>query len=561
MTNIEENIYKFCLKNAFDHGGNASQGAIIGKLIAENPSIKTKMKEVAPLIAKIVQKVNKMSPDDQEKELRKKYPELLEKKVQEKKLPELANAVEGKVIMRMAPNPNGPLHIGHARMIILNDEYTKKYKGTLILRFDDTDPKNENKRPVKEAYEWAEEDLKWLGVQYHRVERASARFDEYYKFFQELLEKGFAFVCTCEKEDRNEIDYTKQTLESKQCPCTKHSSKENLDRWKKMLSGEYKQGQAVGRMLTPPGEKDPSVINWPTFRIIDNPVHPFETNKKVWPMLDFASAYDDHDMATTHIIRGKDLSASERKQKIIYEYMDWKYPEVAIYGKFTPREDMIISKSKITEGIRNGIFTGYDDVRLSLLRSYKKRGIVPQAIRNYMINLGLTQHETTVDLDILYNENRKLIDEDSNRYFAVIDPVELEFKGLQKTETTAPLYPDKPERGERKLKIMNNKVFISKTDSHLKMGEIFRILQLANFAYGRPCEFVEEMGKADKKLQWVSEGIPIDITWNDGSIKKGLVEMSILEEKAQTHMQLERIGYCYLEKISKEVVKAFFTHE
>lgn len=559
---IEESIYKFCLKNAYDHQGKASQGAIIGKLIAEEPSNKDKMKELAPLIAKTVAQVNKIPLEQQEKELKEKYPELLEKKVEEKVLPELPNAVEGKVVMRMAPNPNGPLHIGHSRMIILNDEYTKKYKGKLILRFDDTDPKNDNKKPMKEAYAWAEEDLKWLDVGYRQVERASARLNKYYSFFTELLEKGFAFVCTCEKEHHTEIDYSKMKEPKQACPCRPLSKEEHSKRWQKMLSGEYKQGQAVGRIKTSSGEKDPAVIDWPTFRIVDEPEHPLVNDKHVWPMLDFASAYDDHDMGTTHIIRGKDLVSSEKKQRVIYDYLNWKYPETAVHGKVFPQDDMVISKSQIYAGIKEGKYSGYDDIQLATLRAFRRKGILPQAIRNYMVNLGLTQHETTLDKNILYNENKKLIDAKSNRYFAVLEPVEIELKGLTKTEATAPLYPEKPERGERTLKILDNKAFIAGTDAkNLKKGEKFRLLQLANFSYGKPCAFVEETGKVEKKLHWVSEGVPLEVVWSDGFVKAGLVEKGILDEKPGTHVQFERMGYFYLEHVGVGGVRAYFTHE
>lgn len=556
----EDKIYAYTLENAITHDGKAVANSVLGKLFLEGLK-KENIKDVMPTIKEMVDNVNGMSLDKQNSEF-----ELLKKLVKERvheqreELPELQNAKSGKVVMRMAPNPNGPLHIGHARMIILNDEYTKRYKGKLILRFDDTDPKNDNKKPMKEAYKWAEEDLKWLGVKYDGVERASARLDKYYKFFEDLIKEDFAYVCTCEQESWSEMVRIKR----KACPCRSLGGEEHLERWQKMLKGKYKEGQAVGRLKTKITEKNPAVIDWPTFRIVDKPDHPFEKKAKVWPVLDFASAYDDHDFGVTHIVRGKDLATSEEKQRLLYDFLKWEYPETVVYGKFVTTEDMIISKSKIAEGIKAGIYSGYDDPRLSLLRAYRKKGIEPQAIRNYINSLGLTQHETTVALELLFNENKKVIDELSNRYFAVFDPKEIELKGYNKKEGVAPLYPDKPEKGHRHIKVVDNKVFVQVEDlKQIKRNEKFRLMWLANFTHGGEyCGFAEEVGPAEKKLQWVSsDGVPISLIMDDGSVRKGLAEYNVLKEKPGNHVQFERVGYAVLEKLTKKEVVAYFTHK
>ncbi len=556
----EEKILAYALENAVLHNGKAQTNSVLGKLFLEGLK-KENIRDVMPKLQEIVKKVNSMGKEEQQRDF-DGLKDLVKERVHEQReeLPDLPNAKPGKVVMRMAPNPNGPLHIGHARMIILNDEYSKRYKGKLILRFDDTDPKNDNKKPMKEAYAWAEEDLKWLGVKYDNVERASARLDKYYGFFEELIKKDLAYVCTCEQEAWSEMVRIKR----KACPCRSLGKEDHLKRWGEMLKGKFKEGKAVGRLKTSIDEKNPAVIDWPTFRIVDKPDHPFEKKAKVWPVLDFASAYDDHDFGITHIVRGKDLATSEEKQRLLYNFLKWKYPETVVYGKFMTTEDMIISKSKIAEGIKAGIYSGYDDPRLSLLRAYRRRGIEAQSIRNYINSLGLTQHETTVALDILFNENKKVIDEISNRYFAVFDPKEIELKGLDKKETTAPVYPDKPEKGLRKIKILDNKVFVQREDlKTIKHNEKFRLMWLANFTLGHEyCGFAEEIGPADKKLQWVSsDGIPISLVMDDGSIKRGLVEPNVLKEKPGKHVQFERVGYAVLENLSKKEVSAYFTHK
>jgi len=165
-------ILKHALINALDFNGRANPGSVIGKVIAELPQAKKDMASLGKLVVTVVNEVNALSLGQQKTQLEKFGPIKEPKKEEKKKgLPELEGAKQGKVIMRMAPNPNGPMHIGHCRMAVLNDEYVKKYKGKLILRFDDTDPKNPNKVPMKEAYGWMEEDMKWLGVKYHKVFR------------------------------------------------------------------------------------------------------------------------------------------------------------------------------------------------------------------------------------------------------------------------------------------------------------------------------------------------------------------------------------------------------
>jgi glutamyl-tRNA synthetase len=565
---MKDLIYKYVLQNAAKYDGKANAGSIIGKVIGDKPELKNDMKSLGREIAEAVKKVNVMKLSDQIAELQKIAPELLEEKkiVEDKRLPPLVN-VKGKVVMRLAPNPNGPLHIGHARMIILNDEYTKMYNGELILRFDDTDPKNDNKKPMKEAYAWAEEDLKWMNVKYDRIERASSRLDKYYKFFEELIGKDVAYVCTCEQEAWSELVRTKR----KACPCRSLSISDNLKRWHDMLSGKYKEGEVVGRLKTSIYEDDPALVDWPTFRLVDNPEHPFETRAKVWPMLDFASAYDDHDFGITHILRGKDLVSSEFKQKILYNYLNWKYPETMIYGKFVTKEDMVISKSKINEGMKSGKYIGYDDPRLAVLRAFKRRGIQAKAIRNYMLALGVSQSETTVDLDILFNENRKLIENEANRYFLVEDPMLIDIIGMKGAEIKLKLHPQIPEKGFRKY-IAGSKYYITKTDfENLGDGKVHRLMDCCNFTK-KGKEFVfhsfdyESFRDSSNKgmiIHYVpfENTVKFEVLMDNGTKINGLAETELINVKVDDIIQAERRFYCRLDAIDKGMYKFFFTHK
>ncbi|MFZ3077088.1 MAG: glutamate--tRNA ligase [Candidatus Aenigmatarchaeota archaeon] len=561
MSETEQIIRKHALANAAQFGGKASMGAVIGKVIAEKPELKVDMNALKQAVTKIISEVNALDLETQKKELEKTGWQKIEKE-QREGLPPLPNA-DTCVVMRMAPNPNGPLHIGHARMVILNDEYAKMYRGKLFLRFDDTDPKNPNKVPMKAAYKWIENDLKWLGVKYGKVFSASSRLPIYYKYFEKNLEAGNAYVCTCEQEAWSRMVRN----ERKPCPCKDLDAEENLKRWRNMLKHKLKEGQAVGRIKTDMDKiKDPAVIDWVAFRIVDKPQHPFsgKPRKKVWPMLDFASAIDDREFGITHIVRGKDLAISEARQRILYEYMGWKYPVAKIYGKIMTTEEMVVSKSKIAEGIKSGKFSGYDDPQLATLSAFRKRGILPEAIRNYMVGIGMNESETTVDLEILYAENRKLIDKTSDRYFFVAEPVEIELDKVPAKVVKAPLYP-----GGKKFRRIpaTKKIFVEKADFDADKGKEARLMHFCNIILDKKAKVTgSELKDARKaklsgmpktkevfvhvpKLHWVPKGaIKTKLVMPDGKIISGLAEPAAAKIKPNQIVQFERVGFARCDK-------------
>ncbi len=314
MSDVKKLILKHALVNAVAYGGKSTPGAVIGKVVAENPELKKDMQVLAKEVVKIVKQVNSWSLTEQKKELAK-FGKIEKPEIEQRVgLPELPN-VKGKVVMRFAPNPSGPLHIGHIRQALLNDEYVKRHKGKFILRFDDTDPKSDVKPPMKEAYHWIREDLKWLGVKVSQEAMASSRLETYYKYFEKLLEMGNAYVCTC---DANEWRERKERSEP--CEHRDDDARMQIERWKKMFK-KFKEGEAVARMKTDINHPDPAARDWATFRIIDKPNHVMVGNKyRVWPLLDFASSIDDHEFETTHIIRGVDLNISEVRQRFLYNY-------------------------------------------------------------------------------------------------------------------------------------------------------------------------------------------------------------------------------------------------
>ena len=202
-------ILKHALQNAVKYNGKASIGAVIGKVLQEKPELKSKIGEISKQINVIVNGINKLTVKEQEEKLKSMAPELLEKKHEEKKelLPELSN-VKGKPVLRLAPYPSGPLHIGNAYPYIVNDYYAKRYKGNLLLVIDDTIGSKE-KDISKDAYKLIPEGLKWLGIKFSKIYYKSDRLSIYYKYAEELIKKDKAYVCFCSQEELRENRYRK----------------------------------------------------------------------------------------------------------------------------------------------------------------------------------------------------------------------------------------------------------------------------------------------------------------------------------------------------------------
>ncbi|MBU4492217.1 MAG: glutamate--tRNA ligase, partial [Euryarchaeota archaeon] len=465
-------IKKYALQNAVKYNRMPQAGAVMGKVMAV-PELRPRAKEITSLVGEVLGEINQMLPGSWEEELEKLAPlllaELKEKKEPEKGLPPLE--INGTLVMRFAPNPNGPPTIGSARGIVVNSEYTKKYHGKLIIRFDDTDPAT--KRPMLEAYTWYLEDCKWLGAKPDEVIIASDRIPKYYEVAEELIQKDGAYVCFCEQEEFKALKDAK-----KACPHREQGVEKNLEFWHRMISGEYKEQEAVLRIKTDITHKDPAIRDWVAFRIIKTP-HPRVGDRYcVWPLLDFESAVEDHLLGTTHIIRGKDLIDSETRQRYIYKYMGWTYPKTLHWGRVQIHEFGKLSTSGLKKAIAEGVYTGWDDPRVPTIRALRRRGIRPDALRKFMTDLGLGETDISLSLDTLYAENRKLIDLIANRYFFVWNPVELEIEGAEPRTARAPLHPAKKEMREIPV---GTRVLVCRDDvDTLKAGERLRLKDLYN---------------------------------------------------------------------------------
>src|SRR5512136_687033 len=233
----KEILFLCALQNAVKHGGVPQSGAVIGMVMGAHPELRSRAKEVSALAREAIADVAALSPEARIATLQSRAPDmfaaLFEKHEHKKVLPDLEKSGKG-VVMRFAPNPSGPLHIGHARAAALNDAYVKQYGGRYILRIEDTDPK----RVDPEAYETVQEDIRWLGLGITEVVTQSDRLPIYYDLCRQLIERKGAYVCTCDNEHFKELKMAKQA-----CPCRDNSVEKNLELWQKMLDHGFKEGE------------------------------------------------------------------------------------------------------------------------------------------------------------------------------------------------------------------------------------------------------------------------------------------------------------------------------
>ena len=545
---MDDLVKKYALINAIEHEGVAQAKSILGKLLAENPDLRSRVQQLTGEIEAAVRDINRLSLSQQRAELDKLGGYTPVKRVERKGLPDLDLGRE-KFVVRFAPNPDGSLHVGNARPALLSDEYAKKYHGKFILRFDDTDPKL--KTPEKRFYKWIRDDLKWLKIKVNQEIIASKRLGIYYKHAEDLIRINAAYVCTCGE------NWKKLKNNGRACHCRSGDSKTNMRKWKKMLSHSYKEGQAVLRIKTDLDAKNPAVREWAAFRIVDKPKHPL-VKKHVWPLYNFASAIDDHLLNVTHIMRGQEHSTNEVKQRFLYQHMGWNYPVVVTLGRLS-MNDMVLSKSQIREGIARRKFSGWDDPKLGTLQALRRRGFQPDALRQIIIDIGPKPSDITVSFENLAAYNRKLVDKAADRFFFIPNPKRIMVKGLKIKKASIPLHPEE-KHGFRSFSLSNT-FFIDDKDFEAYKGLEVRLKDLCNIKLGNISEFTGIDLKAVPKIQWVpAKHLSVRIMMPRGEIK-GYAETNLSKVKPGSVVQFERFGFVQIEKTGKSNIIAVFGHE
>ena len=561
-------VRKVALQNAFEHDGQTKDKIVLSKILGTKPEFRNKIKEISLEIAAIVSDVNKLSLQQQQSEIEKNFPELLvakEKTEERAGLPPLEDAEYGKIVTRFPPEPNGYPHIGHAKAVIIDEEYARMYGGKLILRFDDTNPENER----LEYYAAIKVGLDWLGVKYDKIKNTSDDIELIYQKGLEIINSDAAYVCTCKQEV-----ISKNRRGMKSCKCSTLDQNQNNDRWHKMFD-KFKAGEAIVRFRGNMSSENTVMRDPVLFRIIDAK-HPLLGDRyRVWPSYDFAVAIEDSIDDVTHAFRTKEYELRNELYYAILDALKLRKPKVMEFSRLEFK-GMPVSKRVLKPLIESGKVSWYDDPRLPTLEALKRRGIMPEAIRKFVLSLGFTKADTLAPFDVLESFNRKIVDEQSTRLFMVKDPKRLVVIGLPASTVTIPNHPTK-DLGKRNVSVDENFYLSSDDTKDLKPGNKIRLMGIGNVQIKTVSDHLTSEYAGDAlieefpKVQWVAQKnfhkikihIPkplfIDDNFNEDSLEEieVYVEPYYLELKEGSEIQFVRFGYCRKESASL----AIFTHK
>jgi len=355
-----------------------------------------------------------------------------------------------RVHTRFPPEPNGYLHIGHAKAICINFGIKAEFNGKCNLRFDDTNPVKEDTEYVKAI----QDDVKWLGFEWDDLFYASDYFGKMYEYAQILIRKGMAYVCDLTPEQTREYrgDFT---TPGKNSPFRERSVEENLDLFEKMKKGEFPDGSRVLRAkidMTSPNlnMRDPVL-----YRISHNTHHNTGDEWCIYPMYDYAHPIEDAIEGITHSL----CSLEFENHRPLY---DWVLREIGVWP--TPPQQIefarlnmtntLMSKRYIRALVEDGTLDGWNDPRLHTLSGLRRRGVTPEAVKNFIEEVGVSKSNSVVDSENLDHFVREDLKMKAPRAMAVIDPLKVVITNYPEGQTEmleAGLNPDNPEMGSRQI--------------------------------------------------------------------------------------------------------------
>ena len=352
------------------------------------------------------------------------------------------------VLTRFPPEPNGYLHIGHAKSICLNFGLAKKYGGKTNIRFDDTNPTKEDVEYVDSI----KEDVKWLGFEWANEFYASDYFEQLYEWACVLIRKGLAYV---DDQSQEEIRAGRGTVSTPgvNSPYRDRSVEENLTLFRQMREGRFKEGEKVLRAKIDMAHPNMLLRDPLMYRI--NYSHHHRTGNKwcIYPMYDFAHGQCDSIEHITHSICTLEFDV----HRPLY---DWFIEKLEIYPSHQyefARLNLtytVMSKRKLLELVKNGYVMGWDDPRMPTICGIRRRGYTPESIRLFAEKVGVAKRDNTIDLSLLEWCVREDLNRRSNRYMAVLNPVKLVITNWEKGKTEqfeAPLNPAEPDGAKRKV--------------------------------------------------------------------------------------------------------------
>lgn len=562
---MKDLILKYVLQNAVRYDGKANAGAIIGRVIQEQPELKFKTKEVSKEILDIVNSVNKMNLEEQRAKLELIAPQLLEEKPkeQEEGLKALEGAVNGKVVTRLAPEPSKYNHIGHALIFLIQYMYAQKYNGKCLLRFDDTNPE----KSTIEYYNAMKDDLTWLGIKWEKEITASDDIPTLYQYAEKLIKQDYAFVCSCNQDEMKRLRGAMQ-----ECKCRKNKIQDNLKEWELMLTRKYKESERTLR-LRGDMQSNNGVMRDPVLFRISYAEHFIQKNKYcVWPMYDFENPIEDSLNGVTHIIRTNEFELRLELHSHLQKILNLKSPIVKEIGRYQIFGAETHGRV-IREMIENNKINGWDDPRLVTIKALRRRGFVPEMFTELAKTVGLSKSSGHIDFTVLAAINRKILDSSADRYFLIKEPILIEIEGAPDFEVELNLHPDYPERGKRFF-MTSKEFYLSKDDvKKFEEGKMYRLMDCLNFLVEKnKFRFVsqeyEKFKNANNKGSIIhylpAKDLPkFELLMPDGNIAKGFCELGVEKLNTGAVIQAERLGFVRLDSIDIEnnIYKFWYSHK
>ena len=514
---------------------------------------------------------------------------------------DLASGKCESIMTRFPPEPNGYLHIGHAKSICINFGLAKKYGGKTNLRFDDTNP-------VKEDTEYVDsikEDIKWLGFEWENERYASDYFDQLYDWAEELIKKGLAYV---DDQTQEEIRAGRGTVQvpGTNSPYRDRSVEENLELFRGMRDGKYAEGEKVLRAKIDMAHPNMLFRDPLMYRIIHADHHRTGNKWCIYPMYDYAHGQSDSIENITHSICTLEFDV----HRPLY---DWFIDKLEIFPSHQhefARLNLtytVMSKRKLLELVKNNFVNGWDDPRMPTICGIRRRGYTPESIRMFAEKVGVAKREQLIDLQLMEWCVRQDLNERSNRYMVVQDPVKLTITNWEPCKVEwfdAPLNPADPEGPSRKVPF-TGEVYIDRNDFmeeppkkyfrlkpdgevRLKYTYIIKCQEIVKDAEGNIVEIKctydpttkpggGEWRSVKGTIHWVStehakevelrlydklfteaqmgqipEGEDYKSYLNPESlvVAKGYAEPALLEDNSGIAVQFERVGYFFKDKDS-----------
>ena len=438
-----------------------------------------------------------------------------------------SNKHGGRVSTRFPPEPNGYLHIGHAKSICLNFGTASDYGGTCNLRFDDTNPDTES----EEYTEAIKEDVKWLGFDWgDRVLHASDYFDQLYSYACDLVTDGKAYVDSLSADEIRDFRGT-LTATGRESPYRNRSVEENLDLFERMRKGEFKEGAHVLRAKIDMASPNINMRDPTLFRIRNSSHHRTGDKWKIYPLYDYTHCISDALEDITHSLCTLEFEDHRPLYDWVLDQLDVPcHPQQIEFARLELNY-MITSKRKLLTLVTEGLVAGWDDPRLPTLKGMRRRGYPAAAIRNFCERVGVTKKQTVIDMGILENCVREELDRTAPRVMGVLDPIKVVIDNFPEDSTEwldVPNHPKDESFGRRRVPL-TRQVYIERDDFMAVPAKKFRRLSPGKevrlrYAYVIRCdEVVTDENGAVSELHCTYDPDTAGEKTSDGRKAKGII--------------------------------------